>query len=215
MKNYIQAGIIAAFTLFYLPALSEEIRQLSWNDLVPKHLASKDLLANLTQEQKELVEWVVYTLEALPEREPETEAYYEEVDKAMPEVEAFGIDIDEVMAHRNEFRTAIVEELNGKLVRIPGYLLPLEMSGERITEFLLVPYMGACIHVPPPPPNQIVHVKVGRKGGYKSNKLFETIWVTGEISAKSMVKELFLADGSAGINIGYTMQSDRIEPYEK
>ena len=49
--------------------------------------------------------------------------------------------------------------LDGKTIRIPGYVLPLEFSGSKVTEFLLVPWVGACIHTPPPEPNQIVYVK--------------------------------------------------------
>ena len=45
---------------------------------------------------------------------------------------------------------------------MPGYLLPLEFSGKLVSEFLLVPWVGACIHTPPPPPNQIVHVKTDK-----------------------------------------------------
>ena len=52
------------------------------------------------------------------------------------------------------------QEIDGAHVRIPGYLLPLELENDEATEFLLVPYQGACIHTPPPPPNQIVHVKL-------------------------------------------------------
>ena len=52
----------------------------------------------------------------------------------------------------------VVEALDGVQVKLPGYIVPLDMSEEgRVTEFLLVPYFGACIHVPPPPSNQIVH----------------------------------------------------------
>ncbi|MCC5887541.1 MAG: DUF3299 domain-containing protein [Gammaproteobacteria bacterium] len=53
----------------------------------------------------------------------------------------------------------LVHELDGRDVRLAGYLVPLHMDAQqRIDEFLLVPYFGACIHVPPPPPNQVVHV---------------------------------------------------------
>ena len=51
-------------------------------------------------------------------------------------------------------------DLNDKNIRMPGYLLPLEFENRKVTEFLLVPWVGACIHTPPPPPNQIVHVKL-------------------------------------------------------
>ena len=52
-----------------------------------------------------------------------------------------------------------LKALDGKLVKIPGYMVPLEDDSEVVSEFLLVPYVGACIHTPPPPPNQIVQVK--------------------------------------------------------
>jgi hypothetical protein len=84
-----------------------------------------------------------------------------------------------------------------------------------VTEFLLVPYVGACIHVPPPPPNQIVHVKVIRKGGYKNENLYEPVWVTGKINVKSMAKQLFLVDGFADIDIGYAIQANQVERYKK
>jgi hypothetical protein len=102
----------------------------------------------------------------------------------------------------------------GKMSRMPGYLLPLEVNQDKVTEFLLVPYVGACIHVPPPPPNQIVHVKVLKKDGYRNNALFDPVWVTGTIHIKSINKELYLVDGSAGIDIGYSMQASQIAPYE-
>ena len=57
--------------------------------------------------------------------------------------------------------TNVVNEYDGKSIRIPGFIVPLESAGERIvTEFFVVPYFGACLHIPPPPPNQIIHVVV-------------------------------------------------------
>jgi hypothetical protein len=188
---------------------------LSWKDLVPAHLLSEDPLAKLTEEQKNMVYWVINTLDNLPMRGPETEEYYKEIDKAIPELRKSGIDINELMAKRKQLRTAIVEELNGQRIRMPGYLLPLEMSDTKVKEFLLVPYIGACIHVPPPPPNQIVHVNIAQKEGYRVKTMYEPVWVSGEISVKSMVKDLYLVDGSAGVDIGYSMQATHIEPYKE
>ena len=214
MKKYIKTIIIIC-TLFYLPAFAEQVRKLSWEDLVPAHLLSDDPLADLTKEQLDLVVWVVNTLDSLPPRGKDNEDLYREIDEAIPQLKKAGIEITELMAKREQLRTTMVEELNGQRVRIPGYLLPLEMSDTKVKEFLLVPYIGACIHVPPPPPNQIVHVKIVQKEGYSVKKMYEPVWVSGEISVKSMIKDLYLVDGSAGVNIGYTMQANRIEPYKK
>ena len=67
MKKYLKILIIIC-TLLYLPAFAEPVRKLSWEDLVPAHLLSDDPLADLTQEQLDLVVWVVNTLDSLPPR---------------------------------------------------------------------------------------------------------------------------------------------------
>ncbi len=61
------------------------------------------------------------------------------------------------------------KSLEGATVRLPGFIVPLEAvkSGD-VSEFLLVPYFGSCIHVPPPPPNQIVYVHTGKRSGIDS-----------------------------------------------
>jgi hypothetical protein len=100
--------------------------------------------------------------------------------------------------------------LDGELVR---YLLSLEVSGKDITEFLLVPWVGACIHTPPPPPNQIVHVKADRPVGNVS--LFMPIWVTGRTAATATRSNLCLVDGSADISAGYSLKATRVEPYKE
>ncbi len=215
MKFYLQIFILLTSTLLYLPAAAEKPRQLSWNDLVPAHLLAEDPLADMTEEQQDLVYWVINTLDSLPDRVPDTEEFYEEVDKAIPQLKKAGIDINELMAKRRLLQTSIVEGLNGQRVRIPGYLLPLEVSARKVTEFLLVPYIGACIHVPPPPPNQIVYVKIVQNKSYQSKNLYDPVWVTGIITAKSMEKNLYLVDGSADIDIGYAIQANLIEPYKE
>ena len=214
MKKTILVFVIIAGSSFLFEAASEPVRKITWDDLIPQHLRSEGLLSDLDENQRDMVHWVINMLESLPDRGPETEEYYQEIDDAMPTLRKAGVDIVAIMAKRREIRTAVVKELNGQHVRIPGYLLPLEVSSEKVTEFLLVPYVGACIHVPPPPPNQIVYLKTAAKKGYNSKKLYDPVWVTGVISIQSMVKDLYLVDGSAGVDIGYTIQAINIEPYE-
>jgi hypothetical protein len=88
-------------------------------------------------------------------------------------------------------------------------LLPLEVSATRVAKFILVPYAGACIHVPPPPPNRISYLKVMQNKRYQSKKLCDSVWVTEVITAKSMEKNLYLVDGAADVDIGYYMQAIR------
>jgi hypothetical protein len=79
------------------------------------------------------------------------------------------------------------------------------MDAEKIDQFLLVPYYGACIHVPPPPANQTVHV-LTREGMAFEGQLFDTVWVTGTMRVERMSSEL--ADA------GYRLEDATVEPYE-
>ncbi len=215
MKTLFQTMVVFAVGILYLPLVAQEVRQITWKDLVPAHLADVDPVAHLTPEQQDLVGWIIYMLETLPPRTSDTEDLYESLDQEMPLLKKYNIDINKIMAQTQEIQTAVVKELDGQRVRMPGYLLPLEITDGKVTQFLLVPYVGACIHVPPPPPNQIVHVKVDQSKGLKKGGLFDPVWVTGKIKTKSMVKDLFLVDGSANVDIGYTMQAEHIEAYQE
>ncbi|BBN82906.1 hypothetical protein PA25_28910 [Pseudoalteromonas sp. A25] len=98
----------------------------------------------------------------------------------------------------------VVKNLDGQSVSLPGFVVPLEGDNQLISEFLLVPYFGACIHVPPPPPNQIVHVKI--KGGVPIESLYDAITVTGVIKVETWQGEL--------AQTGYTMQAVGVSPFE-
>ena len=99
----------------------------------------------------------------------------------------------------------IVESLDGKNIKIPGFVVPLEGDGQVVSEFLLVPYYGACIHVPPPPANQTVYVKVP-SGDVKIREVFDTVWVSGTLTAKTFDSDLATA--------GYQIDAVNVEPLE-
>lgn len=100
--------------------------------------------------------------------------------------------------------TKIRPEMNGQDVRIPGFIVPLEFSDDQvITEFFLVPFFGACIHVPPPPPNQIIYVKHPK--GFKVEALYEPFWLSGLLRTSLTENEM----GAAA----YTMKVDIIDDY--
>jgi len=67
-----------------------------------------------------------------------------------------------------------------KEITIKGFMVPLDFAAKNIKEFLLVPYMPSCAHVPPPPPNMIINVKVGKKSGIKPS--YYPVTVTGKLS---------------------------------
>ncbi len=99
----------------------------------------------------------------------------------------------------------VVNALNGQTVKLPGFVVPLEGDGRVVNEFLLVPYYGACIHVPPPPANQIVYVRAQGRN-VQVRRLFDTVWVTGNMKVERASSEL----GEAG----YTLDALKVEPYE-
>ncbi|MCW8336248.1 DUF3299 domain-containing protein [Vibrio paucivorans] len=90
-------------------------------------------------------------------------------------------------------------ELNGSTVKIPGFVIPLEGDENIVTEFLLVPYFGACIHVPPPPPNQIIYVKFPE--GAPVQQLWDVIYVIGKLKTETFNHELaetaYIIEGTA------------------
>ena len=69
---------------------------------------------------------------------------------------------------------------DGTIVSVPGFVIPLEDNDEAVSEFLLVPYPMACIHMPTPPPNQIVHVKMDRGKKIKFD-FYEPLWIQGRL----------------------------------
>ncbi|MDV6315546.1 DUF3299 domain-containing protein [Idiomarina sp. HP20-50] len=97
----------------------------------------------------------------------------------------------------------VVQALDGKKVRIPGYVVQLEGDADKVTEFLLVPYFGACIHVPPPPPNQIIHVKY--EEGVPYEKTYDAVWIEGTLKVERKEGDLAVT--------GYQMNADNVEVY--
>lgn len=99
----------------------------------------------------------------------------------------------------------VVDALNGQTVKIPGFVVPFDMSvSGDIEEFLLVPYFGACIHVPPPPPNQIIFVTLKEPRAIEN--IWDPFWVEGVLRTERYDNDL----GSAA----YTLAADKIAPYD-
>ena len=96
-----------------------------------------------------------------------------------------------------------VPELDGQLVKLPGFVVPLDVSGDKVASFLLVPYFGACIHQPPPPPNQIVVVVFDEPVELES--MYDPVWVTGTIGLDVHSSSLAQA--------GYSMRGQAVEKY--
>ena len=193
---------------------------ITWDDLVPKFEPIDDPFGKLDplviEDLRRITAARSDLAKGLIERES---AEYHRILILERALKAEGIDVEGLIRATGRLTAEIarrnatkVPELDGRLVRIAGYALPLEQNASGVTEFLLVPYVGACIHVPPPPQNQTVYVKLSSP--YKLDSLFEAVWVTGLISAEGNTRSLSFVDGTAPVQTGYTVTGLAIEPYE-
>jgi len=102
--------------------------------------------------------------------------------------------------------TNTITLLDGVRIRIPGFVVPLEVDEQqRVTRFFLVPYFGACIHLPPPPPNQMIYVDV--KQGVKIENISDPVWVSGELTTTLVENDMATA--------AYSLNIEAIAAYEE
>ena len=221
MKHpYLLSMALLANLLFNVTAIAVESREITWDDLVPAEAEFDDVFTRLDEDtlyELSLVAGVRDRLDAGREVDEKTLANYR---MRVEGLENEGVDVDGLIAMREQIteeriaKTHLANKtLDGESVRIPGYLLPLEFDGDQVTEFLLVPYVGACIHVPPPPPNQIVHVKT-EKAYTLDGGLYSPVWVNGLMKTEQSQSDLSFVDGSSNIPSSYALEAISVEPYE-
>ncbi len=226
------SSAVAALTTFFLlagttPAIANEI---DWDDLLPPEIGALDAQASsmyeqlfkLEQSKREAYQHVAKQL--LLEEQLENgfdPADLLDEDRALLKKDPAAA-IPEAVKYWSEYKSlhdqitaannSLSPVLDGKEVRLPGYLLPLELEGKKVREFLLVPYVGACIHTPPPPRNQMVFVKA--PDGYEPEGLYEPIWVQGTMSTEGGTHSLDYVDGQADVDAGYSLRATKVEPYK-
>ena len=154
-----------------------DAQQLNWEDLVPEDFRSENVAAKYQQEIQDAKEG------------------------SKEERELF----KKIMGELNDAGPNLA--LNGKKVRIPGFVSPLDNNGEVVGDFLLVPYFGSCIHSPPPPVNQTVMVSPEEGKSVPLSTISRPVWVVGELEAKEVTTDLATA--------GYQIKNAEIEPYEQ
>lgn len=211
-----------ALALFAAAAPAQSAREIGWADLVPVMAPFDNPFEKLSEEQYYQLGLVFHVRETRARGQPVNATLEERAKIADKALRAAKIDIEGLLAKRDEVRAerkrraeAIVPALDEQTIRMPGFVLPLEYSGKKVTEFLLVPWVGACIHTPPPPPNQIVHVRLAKRAEFEPAGQFQPVWVTGVMRAKASRTKLSLVDGSADIDVGYSLRGTAIEDYKK
>lgn len=145
------------------PALTAEYETLTWEDLIAPNFSGEDVLDDYLEE-----------LATIEDGSPEANALYEKMQK-----------------HYDG--EAVNVELDGAKVQLAGFVAPLTYDDDIITEFLLVPYFGACIHVPPPPSYQTVLVTVDEANGLTIEEGWGAVWVAGMLSVSKATTDLATA----------------------
>lgn len=159
---------------------ADAVQTLEWTDLLPPEDLAK--------------------MEALPEVSHEGgEAPSAGLNKQMADADPASQAWNEVLQSAN-----VRGELNGKKVKIPGFIVPIEYDEQQnITAFFLVPYFGACIHVPPPPPNQIIYVTQAKN--LKADMIYNPFWIEGTLTTDTMSHDL--------ANSAYSLKVDKVSEY--
>ena len=198
----------------------EKPQNLNWDSLIPKMSKLDDPFKALSNEQVMDFDFLIGTENMRQQKFlSEVDEAFEEAIEIRHKLVRQGLDVDGLISDFRRLEKEIERrnktmntQINNKLVRIPGYALPLEHQGTAVRELLLVPYVGACIHVPPPPANQTIYVKLNN--AHVFNDLYEPVWITGRISIKATRQKLYLVDGSSDVDTGYTLEGIKIQPYE-
>ncbi|MEZ8696396.1 DUF3299 domain-containing protein [Vibrio lentus] len=204
---------VLSLTAVSLPTYANTAVALEWQDL---NSAAQEVtleMPDLTDQQMRLLQGVIAMSASKEEQVQQQAVEFKETLKEQ------GINADEVIALRDEYMQtmkasaeAITTEFDGKKVRVPGFIVPLEFSeGMTATEFLLVPVAGACIHMPPPPANQIVRVSFPE--GFQVQNVQYPVWVEGDFSSNKVTEEVYLVDGKSNLTMGYEMDASMIEDY--
>ncbi|WP_214471111.1 DUF3299 domain-containing protein [Mesorhizobium sp. dw_380] len=99
-------------------------------------------------------------------------------------------------------------DLQDRTIQLAGYALPVDRDGDLVYQFLLVPWTGACSHMPTPPPNQIVLVTPAHP--YKMSEAYQPVAVTGALKPDMEKSQLFILDGVSVIQSGYTLRKAEV-----
>lgn len=219
----IALGIVALLyfpILLLFPDTDDAIETLSWNSLAPPWEGPVNPMDKLAGSLNQTQQRDLYTIFWGPHYGKQNGNLNSDEQKARDNLKASGVDPDAFFATMNRLRKkseirdqTLVHTWDGQEIKISGYVLPLEFAGTLVTSFLLVPDVGACIHVPPPPPNQMIHITTTK--GFKSSGLYTPVWVTGRLSSGKADHTLSLVDGASKVTAGYSLQASSIIPYKE
>ncbi|ANO32845.1 hypothetical protein BCT04_02200 [Vibrio breoganii] len=214
------SALLFSLNLLAKDVVAQEMEPTLWQDLLPQVETVEDPFAALDPNQ-------LYDLGTIARyRDAQKVEGFTPSKESQQEIEALkanfaksNIDVDElfvqretIMQQRTKLATLPNTELLNKAHRIPGFITPVEMEGTKVTKFFLVPTAGACIHTPPPPPNQIVLVEYPE--GIELVSLQTPVWVEGELFNEAAKANVNYSDGASNVETVYQMSAQEVELYQ-
>ena len=200
-------------------AVAQEARSITWDDLQAQApVEFDDPFAELSEEQLYYVAQIARYRELRQQGKTGSDLPSETELDILADLADQGIDVDWLLSQRERVKQARRQQaiaasaMSGEQVEISGYALPLTPQHQRTTEFLLVPWVGACIHTPPPPTNQMIHVALPT--GFTVNDRFTPVTVTGLLENSLKRYQLFLVDGSRDLEVAYAIAADSVSAYD-
>ena len=201
-----------------MPALAQTT--VTWEDLQTHSAQLRNPYEQLTTAQTYQLSNLYQLREWVKANQPEPDSYErQELQRLEDLLAAEGLNVDELLKEAEVARAywaqksrATNSEITNRAVVLDGYILPLEADAAdpQIDEFLLVPYVGACVHVPAPPPNQMVYIKVAE--AVDNPGIFSPVQVEGKLLAYEGSYELFQVDGTRTVDVSYKMNLSAIAP---
>ena len=214
-KRANKSGISSIAMLFLLTSLSvsaKEVTTIEWVDLIPP--ADLEILTNPPKSITDIPHGQDFPeLSSEFPSEDELDQLSNSISNAIgdavnnAEGNSSPIPSPEEQAYAAALKSTNVNaEYDQKSIRLPGFVVPVEYNDDQvITEFFLVPYFGACIHVPPPPPNQIIYVKYPQ--GLELTALYDPFWIEGAMKTQIIQNDIALS--------AYSIDASGIKPYEE
>lgn len=198
--------------LFSFSVSASQISVLDWTDLKPQMKEEIVVLPDITEAQRESLQTILF-LDSVPNK-----ANQKLANQIIVELGSEGVDARDLLEKRATYMAQMqarsettTDRFDKQNIRMAGFIVPLEMTGEKSTDFLLVPVAGACIHLPPPPANQIVRIRYPE--GFEIKNVQYPVWVEGIFTSDKQTEDVFLVDGNTSVTMGYSMEATNIEDY--
>ncbi|MDA0111351.1 DUF3299 domain-containing protein [Vibrio sp. La 4.2.2] len=198
--------------LFSFSVSASQISVLDWTDLKPQMKEEIVVLPDITEAQRESLQTILL-LDSVPNK-----ANQKLANQIIVELGSEGVDARDLLEKRATYMAQMqarsettTDRFDKQHIRMAGFIVPLEMTGEKSTDFLLVPVAGACIHLPPPPANQIVRIRYPE--GFEIKNVQYPVWVEGIFNSDKQTEDVFLVDGNTSVTMGYSMEATNIEDY--